>query len=498
MTLPRLLTSSDCLVVSSALFVCAFFSGCTTARIPATGLEVPLPDIPLPTVLRGEDDLRGRSWNEAFTILHERLSAEYAYGEHKGVDWANLYAMTSAQVAEAEDAGDKEAWYRALRRYVYAIPDGNLHLDMNDVLRDADVGGGTGLALASIADQTFVISALVEGGPAEDAGIAWGATVLTWDGKPIASALADTDTIWADIPAATPAMKVQQQALWLPRGPVGSTVTLTYRNPGTATVEKATLTRVLDDYESITRSRPLWEPVELIESPIKTAILPGGYRHIRVAAIAPTLSTPFPARSFKSALRQAIAAEAPGLIVDVRGTLGGDGSMVPAMLEALTTQERFFEIPSFWDSRTRSYRAELGESVYIVPEEPVYTGPLVLLVDGYTMGPAETFAAFLGNRDNVHIYGEGGSCASPGVPDAELTLPGGYTVMYPTRRSLDEGGKVQGVSNAEGLGGVEPDTLYSMDLDAARAKFQEGEDPLLNTAVELFDPSRQSPGKAPE
>ncbi len=461
--------------------------GCTTARIPVAGLEVPMLDIPLPAVLRVENDLRGRSWSKAFRILHERLVREYAYGDHKNIDWASLYDTTAAQVLAAEEEDNKEGWYRALRAYVRSIPDSNVHIDLNDVLRDADVGASAGLALVQLADDSVIVCGLLEDGPAAAADIAWGATVFAWDGKPVAEALADANVLWAESTAGTPDVLHRQQLAWLTRGPEGTTHSITYMNPGDAKQVTVALVLAVDDYETLPMARPLWEPLDLFDSPVKTRVVAGGYRYIRIAAIAPTFSTPFPAREFNAAIRLGANEEAPGLILDLRGTQGGDSSLVPKMLGALVAEEAFFETPAVWDSELEIYLVESEDTVYIEPEAFAFLGPVVVLVDAYTMGPAESLAGFLKGRENVRVFGETGTCASPGVPDTDLTIPGGYSVMYPTRRSLDESGAIQGVSDGTGAGGVEPDTVFALDRSNASAMYQDGKDVLLDKAIELLD-----------
>src|SRR5690606_2036079 len=114
--------------------------------------------------------------------------------------------------------------------------------------------------------------------------------------------------------------------------------------------------------------------------------------------------------------------EITGLIIDLRGTQGGDATQVLAMLRSLVGKSTFYEMPGVWDSELETYLTETEATVTIEPEEPVYTGPIVLLVDPYTMGPSESLAGFLAKLENVHVFGDGGTAGSPGVPSVELTL----------------------------------------------------------------------------
>ena len=457
--------------------------GCTTARIPVTGLEVPVPDIPLPAMLRGENDLRSRPFSKAFQILHERMKLDYAYSKHKTVDWDALHAATEPAVAAAEAAHDRDAWYLALRTYLYSIPDGNVQIDPNEDLRIAAEGASAGLALARLEDGSVIICGLIPGGPADAAGIVQGATVSAWDDKPIDEALAQTSILWADAPAATPRMRARQQLDWLPRGGQGESCRVRYRNPDAREEKTTTLRYVEDDFQSLPLSRPLWEPPALLDSPIHGKVLEGGIQYIRVAAIAPTLTTPFPLRDFRNAVNTAIEAEGRGIVLDLRGTQGGDPSLAPKMLAPFVTEPTFYETPALWDGERGEFQVNAEKTVTVEPQLPAVEAPVAVLVDGYTMGPAESLARALRGCKNVRILGESGTWGSPGVPNVELILPGSYSVMYPTRARMDDQGNPAGVSDATGTGNLLPDVLVAADSHSVSALYVDRVDRVLEEAL---------------
>lgn len=464
-------------------------AGCTTARIPVTGIELPVLDVPLPVILRGQNDLRSRNWSKAFQILHERVGREYAYTAVKQVDWNGLYAAIAPEVAAAQAEKDRDRWYAALRTYIHAIPDGNVQIDAQETLRDAAEAGSAGLALARLHDGQVIVSGIVPEGPADRAGIQWGAVVLTWDDKPIAEALDQTSVLWSDAPAATPGGRLEQQLTWLPRGPEGESCRIAFQNPGASEPKTATVEREADGYASLSLYRPLWEAVELFSSPVALNTLEGDIQYLRLAAIAPTLSTPFPARDFRTAMRTTVDAGAPGLILDLRGTQGGDASLVPKLLSSFVEAPEFYETPGIWDDDSGAFQ-EASEAVTVAPQPPAFTGPVVVLVDAYTMGPAESVARFLQPRENVRVCGLSGSWGSPGTPTVELTLPGNYGVYYPARQSLGEDGQPQGVPDRAGNGALQPDTTVELTPESAHAMFVEHEDIVLNRALEMLAEAR--------
>jgi hypothetical protein len=151
------------------------------------------------------------------------------------------------------------------------------------------------------------------------------------------------------------------------------------------------------------------------------------------------------------------------------------------------TEPTFFETPAVWDTELETFLVESEDTVEIEPQLPAYEGPIVVLVDAYTQGPAESFAEFLQGRENVRIYGDADTYGSPGTPNLELTLPGGYIVYLPTRRTLDQEGKIQGTADASGAGAVQPQAPFVLDRANGAALFQQRKDVVLDKAVEMLD-----------
>ena len=92
----------------------------------------------------GIADFSNQSWSSAFLSAHNLLKERYAFTEWRGVDWDRLYQAYSPAIADAEKKQDKAAYYRALRGYMFGIPDG--HVDILPLTGDfgakyADIGG---------------------------------------------------------------------------------------------------------------------------------------------------------------------------------------------------------------------------------------------------------------------------------------------------------------------------------------------------------------------
>ena len=136
-------------------------------------------------------DYADLSWTEAFDRMHDQTSQKYPFTEWKGIDWTSLYAQTAPHIAQAEADNDQAAYYLALREYVYAISDGHAQLGGPDFgLREQAIGGGYGFGLIGLDDGRVIAHILLNDSPAAQAGMLWGAEILTWNGQPIQEALA--------------------------------------------------------------------------------------------------------------------------------------------------------------------------------------------------------------------------------------------------------------------------------------------------------------------
>ncbi|MFA4824043.1 MAG: hypothetical protein WC593_02685 [Methanoregula sp.] len=90
----------------------------TASFAPVAANQTPVPDYST------------RSWSSAFLAFHNLIKEKYAFTQWRAVDFDALYATFAPAIADAEKKQDKAAYYRALRGYLFAIPDG--HVDVLD------------------------------------------------------------------------------------------------------------------------------------------------------------------------------------------------------------------------------------------------------------------------------------------------------------------------------------------------------------------------------
>ncbi|MBI3117408.1 MAG: hypothetical protein HYZ00_01900 [Candidatus Hydrogenedentes bacterium] len=467
-------------------------SGCATQPKLVSGVRVPLMlfALPLPNILfflDTEEDLTQMTWTEAFGAMHERLASEYAYTDWKQIDWPALEAVIGPQIADAEAARDRDAYYRALRRYVAAVRDAHVTLTKDETLREEAIGGGFGLTPVPLNDGRLMAHGLAQAGPAAEAGMKPGAEILSWNGKPALVAVDETPVIWADVPPGTAYARRQTQAMLLACAPVGAQAAVSFRNPGDSTTWNVSLTATADGDASLRAEQGAPSPLGEFDAPLTATTLESGYRLIRLYAIAPTLKMPFPERAFREMIAKAVQAQAPGIILDLRGNQGGADHLVAALAGHFHDAPAFYEAVAVYEPRQESFRINASLRLMVEPALPRFSGPVVALVDSNTMGPAEGLAMLLQRLPQGHVFGFGPTRGAAGIGGGNIALPGDLSISYPTGRSLDESGNIQIEADSSGEGGVTPDILVPMDEATAGKLHEERRDVLLEAAQAFLD-----------
>lgn len=236
------------------------------------------------------------------------------------------------------------------------------------------------------------------------------------------------------------------------RGPVGSTVRLRYLDERNAS---HTVT--------LRRQPAKGQPVKFGELPtlhvfLETQRLAEGIGYIRFNLFMMPLLEP---------IKQAIRSfhEAPGIILDLRGNIGGVGGMaIP--IAAL-----------FYEKRTilGTMRMRRGEFRFVVfPSPDPYKGPVVILIDETTASTAEVLAA--GMQENGRALIVGTSSLGAVLPSVIEKLPGGARLQYAVADFKTPKGVL-----LEGRG-----VLPNVPVELTRQLLLAGDDPVLTKSVSLL------------
>ncbi len=487
-------------------------------------------------------DLSGMSWSAALAELCARLAREYPFTAWKGLDWSAFARDLGPRVAAAEAAGDRRAYYLALRELVWRMRDGHARLAGDDGgLRQAAIGGSFGCRVIELDDGRVLAWAVAAGGPAARGGLRPGAEILAWNGRPVGAALAAVPVLWSDRPPATREGRRLAQARLLVRAPAGTRIAVDFRNPGAGAAGQAELTAEADaspvgggtclDAADLAAGRTLDSRIlaagdqardssgtsGMLGTPGDSAVpgatttgatdfagappgggepRPGpagrgparragaGYVHIRFEV--PTLRTPLPGHALRRALAGFAAAGLPGVVIDVRGNCGGMDAMVPQLVAPLLREAMLYEIPGIYRAGMAGpnpFAPDPRQAVTVLPAPPLYRGRIAVLIDGDTVSAGEALPLLLKGQPDTAVIGFHATQGSFGIGEKSVSLPAGLEVVYPHAQSLDGAGAVEVDGDAAGEGGVAPDHRLPLTAETVERWLVRGEDVALAEAI---------------
>lgn len=422
-------------------------------------------------------DLRALSWSRSFEALKNKLVAEYPFTEWKRINWDMLYKEFAPRVAAAEASHDRRAFYKALREFLWRIPDGHVELEGDDGgLQQDEVGSSFGFGLAELDDHRVVVSHMWPEGPAARAGITVGTELIAWNGLPVEQALSTAPYFWSAEPPATVGGRRLEQLRFLPRSPAGGRASLTMRKRGSSSAEDVTLTAVPSEITERGFS-PLKE--FYLGGPVETRTLSSGCGYIRIRYVLPTLIQPYPEERIANALRRFQKSSARGVILDVRGNFGGSDAMVARMMAFFRSREIVYEYPGVYNPAARRFEIMESDAVRLVPAEPHYSGRVVVLIDARTLSSGEGIPLILKGLPNVSILGWRGTHGSFAINKKTIFLPADLSASFPQAQSIGPDRRIQIDSDYTGRGGVQPDWRPPLNENTFEAVFREDSDYLL-------------------
>jgi carboxyl-terminal processing protease len=456
-------------------------------------------------------DYSALAWTDAFQAAHNKFSREYAFGDWKGVDWPGLYKQFLPRITQAQAAGDETAYYLALHEYVCSIPDSHISLAAENTavpmaLGKKLAGGGFGMAAAELDDWRVIAAAVIPEGPAASAGIAAGAEIITWGGRPAKTAIEQIDVgaipykaltgaAGNETPKATREHYRLEQVRLLTRAPVGTSVPVVFKNPGAVSSQTATLVAVDDGGQSFSLANFAARPD--LSDQIDYRILPEGYGYVLVRMELDLSNTGgYPTRifqQFQQAIASFVTAGVPGIIIDLRGNYGGSDQLAADLCGFFTSSPAFYEEQEYFDKRTGQFlritASEVGpnpivENISITPQTPYYGGPVVVLVNPSTTSSGEGLPMGISRLPSGKVLGFSGTNGSFGMTGGAIKLPGGYSIGFPFGRSVDSYGVIQ-LDSRNGVGGVAPDLRVPKTLENVLA-FAAGTDVELQYAIKYL------------
>jgi hypothetical protein len=228
------------------------------------------------------DDFSGLSYTEAFDAMLEKFTNEYAFTELKEIDWAAKGEEFRPRFEEAENANDPHAYALALRDFLWSIPDAHVGFDASllneDFIRETE--GGLGFGMRETDDGPIIANFVLEGGPAAQAGMQWGAEIISLDGRPAAEVV-DATVPWSS-PFSNPIIRRLQQLRYATRFPMDKgQVEVTFQNPD-GSPQTAAL-EVVPERESFSVGSFFFGQDET-SLPVEYDVLPSGYGYLKITS----------------------------------------------------------------------------------------------------------------------------------------------------------------------------------------------------------------------
>ncbi len=450
-------------------------------------------------------DYSKSSWTEAFDLLHKRFSSEYAFSDWKGIDWDHLASEAQLVILRAQETGDLEAYYLALRKYVNAIPDGHVRMSSLPEIDRKHVGGGFGFAPVMLADGTVIAGWVGEGTEAYSAGLRAGDELIGWNNRPVREAIDAASAIFASN-AATDEDALLKRTAYFARAGAGSQGKLMFRNASREIIS-ASLTAYDDEMITIfkvypgavvsDRLREMILGAQSDEPPIAgmvtSEMMDGGIAYIRVwgeldVDLSGTGSAPSTVALFQSAVEEAVRTGCDKMILDIRNNVGGLDEMSAALLGSFYGEPAFYEYQNDYDYKAGTRRIIRAmpdsEALLITPADTVFTGRVIALINQKCVSSGEGLAQGIRNLQNGDTLGFYGTNGSYGLTGSEAVMPGGLTVAWPAGQSLDHDRNIQ-IDSRNGAGGIEPTIRIPMTRERALMVAQ-GEDVELLEAIRIL------------
>ena len=393
------------------------------------------------------------AWSIVYTTLWDTAVANGA--------WTRARAELRPRALAARDNAELR---RVLTQLIGRLPSSHFDLIPGDVQArlesDTRGTGETGMDVRLVGGR-FVVTRVDAGSPAAAAGVRTGWTLLSTGGRPTARVLADI----AALPSARDPRMRQIYAYQMihPRlkGEPGSAAAFTFADGAGRTVaRRITLREPTGPSEKFGNLPRLSLALDTRRIPAGEGVTAGFIRfNYWFPALLPRLNAAVDS-----------VRDTDGVIIDLRGNLGGMGAMAPGFAgHFLPTADTLGVM------RMRSNTMYLVVNPRRVdtrarPVEP-YAGPVAILTDALTASTSEFFAGGLKQLGRVRVFGE----PSPGMalPALAVKLPSGDVLMHAVADFVGPRGQ-----RFEGAG-VVPDVA----APPTRAALLAGHDPALEAAL---------------
>jgi carboxyl-terminal processing protease len=365
------------------------------------------------------------------------VSDTYFDPDFGGLDWRAVHDRYEPLLAEVvDDAALYELLNEMLRElnrsHTGAIPLERWSIIEPELASEGEVG-----IEVRLLDGESVITRVEPSSPAEQAGLRTGFVLESVDGASIGQLIAEAEP-YLGPPYNEPSRLSGVTRYILSRiyGPQDASVTLTYMDGHGETYDTA-IKRVGRDRQAKMPGIPL--PPSYLEFEAKR--LEHGIGYIRFNAFFPDLIP-----DLLGAIES--MADAPGIIIDLRGNPGGHIQAGEALIA------QFIQEPA----HVGGFRTRDGAVDFVVePAENTFVGPVLILIDNLSFSCSEWVSGAMQAIGRARIVGQPSPGGLTGM--GAMTLPNGGLLLHPTLQILGRDG-----TDLEGQG-VIPDIQVQLAKD---------------------------------
>ena len=419
------------------------------------------------------DDFSQLSYTEAFDKMLEKFTNEYAFTELKKIDWAAKGQEFRPRFEEAEKNNDPHAYALALRDFLWSIPDTHIGFDQSLLNNDfaTETEGGLGFAMRETDDGKIIANFILTGGPADKAGMEWGAEIISLDGKPTA-AVVDANVPWSS-PFSNPIIKRLQQLRYATRFPLDKgQVEVQFKDPDGA--EKTATLDVVSERDSFNVGSFYYgQPATSL--PVEFSVLPSGYGYIKVSSFFD--NDVLSIQVWERAIKYFNDNQIPGVILDMRVNGGGSGWLADQMAAYFFDQEIVVGNTARYSKDTGTFYMDPGDETRMIPPRPAlqYSGPVAVLVGPACASACEFFSYNMTINDRAIIVGQYPTEGAGGSVE-QFLMPEGLHTQMTIGRAVDANGDI----HLEGKG-VVPTVKVPVTVETLQ-KQANGEDVILEAA----------------
>jgi len=424
------------------------------------------------------DDFSKLPYTQAFDKMVDKFKKEYAWTELKKIDWDAKAKEFRPRFEDAEKKNDPHAYALALRDFIWSIPDTHVGFDESLITDDfrTDTAGGLGFAMRETDDGKIIANYILAGGPADKAGMKWGAEIISLDGKPVG------DVVDAAIPWSSPfsnlIVKRLQQLRYALRFKLDKgQVEVKIKNPGGS--EKSTKLDVVAEYDSFNASsfNAAQSPTAL---PVEFSVLPSGYGYIKINSFLD--NDVLSIQVWERALKYFKDNNIPDVILDMRNNGGGSGWLADQMAAYFFDKETVVGNTARYDQSSGSFYMDPGDQQSMLPPRPElqFSGPVAVLVGPSCASACEFFSYNMTINNRAAIIGQYPTEGAGGSVE-QFLMPENISTQITIGRAVD----AQENIHLEGKG-VVPTVKVPVTTDTLQ-KEANGEDVILDAAVAFLN-----------